>query len=113
VAEPDKTIDDWRRLIDELDRKLVELLNERSRCALAIGHLKRTLGVPVYQPEREQEILANVERANAGPLDNTAVRRVFERVIDEARSVERAARKAEAASGHSPDGPSARAKDSK
>ena len=86
------TIDDWRRRIDEIDRKLVELLNERSRCAIEIGRVKRSLALPVYQPEREQEILANVERLNAGPLADTAVRRLFERVIDEARSLERVAR---------------------
>ncbi len=44
------TIDDWRRKIDEIDRKLVELLNERSRCALEIGRLKRVESLPLYQP---------------------------------------------------------------
>jgi len=93
----DKTIDDWRSRIDAIDRKLVELLNERAQCAMEIGHLKRSQGVPVYQPDREREILANVESANSGPLEDTAVRRLFERVIDEARSLERLARRDEAA----------------
>jgi len=86
------TIDDWRRRIDEIDRKLVELLNERARCAIEIGHLKRASGLPVYQPQREQEILANAERDNRGPLENTAIRRLFERIVDEARSLERVAK---------------------
>lgn len=85
------TIRDWRRRIDELDRKLVELLNERARCAIEIGHLKQAEHEPLYQPEREREVLENVERANTGPLSNSAIRRLFERIIDEARSVERAA----------------------
>jgi chorismate mutase len=85
------TIDSWRRKIDKIDRKLVELLNERSRCALEIGRLKRVLSMPLYQPEREREILEGVERANRGPLPDTAVRRLFERILDEARAVERAA----------------------
>jgi chorismate mutase len=93
----EKTIDDWRSRIDAIDRKLVELLNERAQCAMEIGHLKRSQGVPVYQPDREREILANVESANSGPLEDTAVRRLFERVIDEARSLERVARRDEAA----------------
>ena len=93
----EKTIDDWRGRIDAIDRKLVELLNERAQCAMEIGHLKRSQGVPVYQPDREREILANVESANSGPLEDTAVRRLFERVIDEARSLERVARRDEAA----------------
>jgi chorismate mutase len=92
----EKTIDDWRNRIDAIDRKLVELLNERAQCAMEIGHLKRSQGVPVYQPDREREILANVESANSGPLEDTAVRRLFERVIDEARSLERVARRDEA-----------------
>lgn len=96
------TIEDWRRRIDEIDRRLVELLNERSRCAIEIGHMKRSLGLPVYQPDREQEILANVERLNPGPLADTAVRRLFERVIDEARSLERMARRGAAAESPGP-----------
>ena len=93
------SIDDWRRRIDEIDQKLVTLLNERARCALEIGREKHLKGLPVYQPEREREILANVGRANPGPLDDTAVRRLFERIIDEARSLERAAQHPEAPSG--------------
>jgi len=84
-------LSDWRRRIDEIDRKLVELLNERSRCALEIGKLKQAENIPLYQPEREKEVLENAERTNAGPLTDAAIRRLFERIIDEARSAERAA----------------------
>ncbi len=84
-------IDDWRARIDELDRKLVELLNERSRCAVEIGRLKRAAHQPPYQPDRAREIPQNPERANPGPLSNRAIRRLFERILDEARSVEREA----------------------
>ena len=87
------SIEDWRRRIDELDQQLVKLLNERARCALEIGHEKHRKGLPVYQPDRENEILSNVESANTGPLADTAVRRLFERIIDEARALERAAQR--------------------
>jgi chorismate mutase len=80
---------DWRRRIDEIDKKLVELLNERSRCALEIGKLKQAANLPLYQPEREQEVLNNAENTNAGPLTDAAIRRLFERIIDEARAAER------------------------
>lgn len=80
---------DWRRRIDELDKKLVELLNERSRCALEIGKLKQAAKLPLYQPERENEVLANAESNNSGPLTDAAIRRLFERIIDEARAAER------------------------
>ncbi len=83
-------LDDWRRRIDEIDRRLVELLNERSRCVAEIGRLKHAANLPLYQPERERQILENVERANPGPLPDTAIRRLFERILDEARSIERA-----------------------
>lgn len=82
-------IEDWRRRIDEIDQKLVELLSERARCALEIGHLKRAASLPLYQPDREQQILERAEAANQGPLPDTAIRRLFERILDEARSVER------------------------
>jgi chorismate mutase len=85
------TLSDWRRRIDEIDQKLVELLNERSRCALEIGKIKQAQNLPLYQPDREREVLENAERANPGPLSDAAVRRLFERIIDEARSAEREA----------------------
>jgi chorismate mutase len=85
----DKTIDDWRIRIDEIDLQLVELFNERAQCAIEIGHIKRRLGLEVYSPSREAQVIANVTGANSGPLDHEAVRRLFERVIDESRRIER------------------------
>jgi chorismate mutase-like protein len=82
---------DWRRRIDEIDRKLVELLNERSKCALEIGKLKQQANLPLYQPDREKEVLENAEQNNKGPLTDAAIRRLLERIIDEARSAERLA----------------------
>jgi chorismate mutase len=84
-------ISDWRQRMDEIDKKLVELLNERSRCALEVGRLKQAAGMPIYQPARENDVLSNAERNNRGPLTNAAIRRLFERIIDEARSAERVA----------------------
>jgi chorismate mutase len=84
-------LSDWRRRIDDIDRKLVELLNERSQCAIEVGKLKQAEHLPLYQPDREREVLENAERVNAGPLSDAAIRRLFERIIDEARSAEREA----------------------
>jgi len=86
-----KSLEVWRRKIDELDRKLLELLNDRARCADEIGRLKQDLGVEVYSPEREEEIIRNVFEHNLGPLTNEAVQRLFERIIDESRRREREA----------------------
>jgi chorismate mutase len=86
-----KDIEAFRERIDALDRQLVALLSERAACALAVGRLKEQAGLPIYQPVREAEVLANVRTANAGPLDNEAMTRLFERIIDEARRLERLA----------------------
>jgi chorismate mutase len=82
-------IEDWRRRIDSIDDQLMGLLNSRSACAVEIGKIKRVLGLPVYSPEREAWILERLMRENPGPLDALAVRRVFERIIDEGRRLER------------------------
>jgi chorismate mutase len=84
-------LSDWRRRMDEIDKKLVELLNERSQCALEVGRIKQAAGMPIYQPARENEVLSNAARNNKGPLSDAAIRRLFERIIDEARSAERLA----------------------
>lgn len=85
----DKTIDDWRIRIDEIDCELVALFNERAQCAIEIGHIKRRLGLEVYSPKREAQVMENVTGANKGPLDSDAVKRLFERIIDESRRIER------------------------
>jgi len=86
-------IEDLRQRIDQLDEKLVELLTERANCALQIGRLKHDLGLEVYQPDREAEVLHHVQthgRQMGSPLGGDAIVRVFERIIDEARRIERA-----------------------
>lgn len=85
-----EAIDRLRRKIDEIDRRLLELLNARARCVVEVGHLKKRAGdMPLYQPERERQIFEGVLLANPGPLSNRAIRRLFERILDESRSVER------------------------
>lgn len=79
----------WRQRIDEIDLQLVKLFNERTHCAIEIGHIKKRHGLEIYSPSREAQVIANVTNANTGPLDAEAIRRLFERVIDEARRIER------------------------
>jgi len=88
-------VDGLRRRIDLIDEQLMKLLNSRSACAVEIGRVKRHLGMAVYQPEREGWILDRVSVNNPGPLDSGAVKRVFERIIDESRRLERLAQEAE------------------
>lgn len=88
---PAELMDGRRRKIDAIDRKVVALLNERAVQAIALGRIKNRLGLPIYQPEREEQVLGNVQSRNGGPLENEALRRLFERIIDESRRIERVA----------------------
>jgi chorismate mutase-like protein len=84
------TIEDLRRDIDRVDEVLVRLLNERARCVCEIGLLKKATGQDIYQPDREKDVLRHVrELASEGPLGPEAIGRLFERIIDEARRLER------------------------
>ena len=77
-----------RTLIDEFDVKLVDLLNERTRIVLEIGRVKQELAAPIYEPKREEQVFQNVTSHNSGPLSDEALKRVFERIIDEMRTVQ-------------------------
>jgi len=82
-------ISDWRRQIDELDRKLVELLNQRAHAAHQIGRLKRDAGMPIYEPDREQAVFDNVRHVNQGPLPDHDLRNIYERIMDIMRQIQR------------------------
>ncbi len=81
-------IADWRKKIDEIDRRLVRLLNDRARCVMEIGKLKRQNGLPIVESHREEEVLRHALEANQGPLDDDAIRRVFEGIVREGRDVQ-------------------------
>ena len=95
-------IADWRKKIDEVDRRLVELLNERAQAAHEIGKLKRNTRMPIYEPDREKTIFENVQRANHGPLPDSELRQVYERIIDVMRNIQKneIAPKIQATDGH-------------
>ena len=82
-------IDDLRQEIDRLDHELLRIFNERASLALQIGEIKKVLQLPVYDPDREKRIFARMHNDNPGPLENEAIIRLFERVIDESRRLER------------------------
>ena len=83
------TIDDIRQEIDRLDSELLRIFNERASLALRIGEIKKGLTLPVYDPAREKRIFQRMKDQNPGPLDDQAIVRLFERVIDESRRLER------------------------
>ncbi len=83
------TLEELRDRIDVLDRQLVELLSERARAALMIGHLKVKTSLPVYEPAREKIIYSNVRAANKGPLPDIELTHIYERIIDVMRALQR------------------------
>ena len=83
------TLEELRNQIDALDRQLVELLSDRARAAQMIGHLKADLSLPVYEPDREKIVYANVRAANKGPLPDIELTHIYERIIDVMRALQR------------------------
>jgi len=83
------TIDDLRAEIDRLDSELLKIINQRAVLALRIGELKKESGLPIFDPGREKKIFQRMKNDNPGPLDDQAIVRLFERVIDESRRLER------------------------
>jgi len=80
---------DCRDRIDELDRRILDLINQRTRIVEQIGQVKQGLKMPIYEPKREDEVFRNVTGNNRGPLPAEAARRIFERIIDEMRNVQK------------------------
>jgi chorismate mutase len=82
-------IADWRTKIDEIDSKLVELLSQRAHAAHEIGKLKSVAGMPIYEPDRERWVFTNAKSLNKGPLSNRDLLRIYERIIDVMRQIQR------------------------
>lgn len=86
------TLEALRAEIDALDEAIVRLLDRRARCAFAVGRIKQGLGLRIYEPGREAVVIAHVKAVAAslsGPLTEDAVERLYERVMDEARRIQR------------------------
>ena len=82
-------LEEFRVRIDDVDRRLVGLLNERTLVVQEIGRVKGLAQLPIYEPKREDQVFANITGSNQGPMTPEALRRIFERIIDEMRSIQR------------------------
>jgi len=87
-------INSWRKRIDDLDRQMVKLLNERARIVQEIGSLKRSTNLPIREPEREAVVLENVARANAGPLTSAELQNIYNHIMEAMRGVQAAGEEA-------------------
>ncbi len=88
MSESKDQLDTYRSQIDLLDRRLLDLLNERTAIVEQIGRVKQERQLAVYEPKREDQVYANILAHNRGPLPPEAVKRIFERIIDEMRTVQ-------------------------
>lgn len=83
------TLEELRKRIDELDTQLVDLLNQRAKAAILVGHLKAATSLPVYEPAREKVVFENVRARNKGPLPDIELVHIYERIIDVMRALQR------------------------
>jgi chorismate mutase len=88
----DLSLDALREEIDKIDEVIVRLLDRRARCAYAIGRIKSEMGMNIYEPQREAAVMEHIRQVNGmlgGPLDEGAIMRLYERIMDEARRIQR------------------------
>lgn len=82
-------IADWRKKIDELDGKLVQMISERAQAAHEIGKLKKKAAMPIYEPDRERTVFEHVQKINPGPLSDRELLRIYERLMDVMRQIQK------------------------
>lgn len=87
--EAQDALAELRTLIDDVDLRILALFNERADVVTRIGDIKKAMTMPIYEPKREDAVFQNVTQGNRGPLSEGAVRRLFERIIDEMRTLQR------------------------
>ena len=94
-AQAQAKLEEYRLLIDDVDRRIVALLNERTKVVEDIGRVKVEAHLPVYEPKREDLVFANIAAANQGPITAAGLRSIFDRIMDEMRSIQRVRMSAE------------------
>jgi chorismate mutase/prephenate dehydratase len=82
-------LDEWRARIDDIDRQILDLLNQRAEIAVRVGEAKHAVGADVYVPEREHEVLERLTRLNGGPLPASAVRDIWREILSASRGLQR------------------------
>ena len=100
-----KRLEECSKLIDGIDVRILELLNERTRVVEEIGRIKQELGLPIYEPRREDDVYRNIVEHNQGPLTADGLKRIFERIIDEMRSLQKMRRELQEHGDKGPRGP--------
>lgn len=81
-------LQDLRKRIDDVDRRLVELLNERAQIIVEVGQLKRNTGSPIYAPHREAAVLKRAIDSNKGPLPDRTIEGVYRELMSGSFAIE-------------------------
>jgi chorismate mutase-like protein len=88
-ADTKEQLDAYRQKIDQLDRRIVDLLQERARVVAQVGDVKRAANLPVTVPSREQQVIEKAQNlAKEGPLPAEAVGRIYQKLVEEMRNWE-------------------------
>lgn len=84
----ERLLSELRNEVDNLDGKLVKMLNDRTEFAIKIANVKKEMGLPIYTPERERDIMIKISNMNKGPLSDESLQRIYERLLDESRATQ-------------------------
>jgi chorismate mutase len=88
-AGPQQQLAAYRKQIDSLDQRIVELIQQRARLVEEVGNIKREAQLPVTVPAREQQVIERAqELAGGGPLPAEAVGRIYQKLVEEMRNWE-------------------------
>ena len=87
-AETEARINELRSRVDEVDRELIRILNERARIVQEMVAIKAEAGKPLFDPRREEEILRRVAEENDGPIYDSSMREIFELILHRIRDLE-------------------------
>jgi chorismate mutase-like protein len=88
-GDPTLALGQCRERIDQIDLKILSLLNERTTIVQEIGRVKREAKLAIYEPKREDQVFENITSSNGGPMSGDGLKRIFERIIDEMRRVQK------------------------
>ena len=86
---PKLSLDELRKQIDDVDQRIVHLLNERARIVVEVGHLKQQSNAPIYAPDREKAVLEKVRQLNHGPLPDRALVAIYRELMSGSFALER------------------------
>jgi len=87
------SVEEVRKRIDAVDRRLLAALSKRAELGARIGRIKERLGLAIEDIEREQEVIRQLRQQNPGPLDDRAVERIFRTIIAETKKLEKSRRR--------------------